>query len=279
MRTFIFFDNSGLTRLFEENGDDREALLAGLRTLGELRLSALNVYETAKTPDRQLRLDKLRFYARVASGVPPLADPMAVLERLARNWCDGTAPEIVVDELAGMFVREPDVIPEEFQHDFSAWTRHQEQDFADSHIQLRSGFDTAYQEVQVRLRNESQFLEMAFSRPDLMIHGLIAGPFQMWTGEELEPHEVEKLLDDVAPWKTFAAAQLHVLWLRSAAETIVSPKRTGIFDTDSAVYLPYCDYFVTSDHAQLATMKVANSVNPRNSKVELYTALRSRLLL
>ncbi len=275
----VFFDNSALTRLFDENATDRPALLAGLRTLGKLRLSALNVYETARTPEPKVRVAKLRFFAEVAGGVTPLADPMALLPGLARNWCERTAPEIVVDELAETFLLEPEIVCEEWRHDFSAWSKDQERTFIDMHNEFRRVLSTIYGEVGDRFRDEDQFLQMAFWKPDTIIHALIAPPFEHWTGEELHPDEVRRFLDQVAPWKTFVAAQLHVFWLRSATERVASPKRTGIFDTDSAAYLPYSDYFITNDRAQLTTMQVANGANPRSTTVELYAELRSRLLL
>jgi hypothetical protein len=68
----IFFDNSGLTRLFEERDGDRAALVAGLRTLGTLRVSALNVYETARTPSEEVRFAKLHFYREVGGNASPV---------------------------------------------------------------------------------------------------------------------------------------------------------------------------------------------------------------
>jgi hypothetical protein len=111
---------------------------------------------------------------------------------------------------------------------------------------------------------------MLFALPELVIHPLIAPPYHLWTGEELDPDETGRLLDTAPEWRVLVAALLHTLWLRSATSTVASWKRTGIFDTDSAAYLPLCDRFITADRAQLVTLEVANAFNPRRTKVELF---------
>jgi hypothetical protein len=279
----IFFDNSGLTRLFEEPDTDRVALVAALRTLGTLQISALNVYETARTPHQALRSAKLHFYRELGRDAAPVADPMALLAAFARNYCCGTR-FADVDELAHRILLTPEMVTDEVRAELTEWSKDQERDFADMHLQIRTAFDVAYEEaaqqgISTRFRSEAGFLQMMFALPELIIHSLIAPPYQLWTDAELDPKETGHFLDTAPVWRVFVAAQLHALWLRSATPTVASWRRTGIFDTDSAAYLPLCDRFVTSDRAQLATLATANAFNPRQTKVEFFTDLKSRLLL
>jgi|GEM_PF-6650983 len=275
----IFFDNSGLTRLFEERDTDRAALVAGLRTLGTPRVSALNVYETARTPSEEVRFAKLHFYREVGGDAAPVADPMALLAARACSYRDGSGSVEVIDELARRILIGPQIVTGDIRADLSKWSKNQERDFAEMHTQVRTAFDAAYEGISTRFRSESDFLQMLFALPELVIHPLIAPPYHLWTGEELEPNETGRLLDTTPEWRVFVAALLHALWLRSATSTVASWKRTGIFDTGSAAYLPLCDRFITADHAQLATLEAANAFNPRRTKVEMFSELKSRLLL
>jgi hypothetical protein len=204
---------------------------------------------------------------------------MALLAARTCSYRDGSGSVEVIDELARRILIEPEIVTDDIRADLSEWSKNQERDFAEMHTQVRTAFDAAYEGTPTRFRSESDFLHMLFALPELVIHPLIAPPYRLWTGEELDPNETGRLLDTTPEWRVLVAALLHTLWLRSATSTVASWKRTGIFDTDSAAYLPLCDRFITADRAQLVTLEVANAFNPRRTKVEIFTDLKSRLLL
>lgn len=277
-KELLIFDNSALSRLFEEPERDRLALLTGLRILGMPWISALNVYETARTPGVALRHAKLRFYAEVSGDIPPIADPMALLAAAARTWRFGEEPPEPCDRIAHQILMTPQAATDEFGAAMTAWMKNQEREFGEMTLQIREAFLAAYGTGDVRFRTEAELMLFFFAMPDTAIHGMIAPIFAHWTGTDLAPAETPALLR-MPIWRVFMAGQIHALWLRAADRSIASPKRTGIFDTDSAAYLPFCDRFITQDRAQLATFTAANAFNNRGTKVEAYDELRDRLLV
>jgi len=276
-KELLIFDNSALSRLFEEAERDRSALLNGLRVFGTPWISALNVYETARTPSADLRHAKLRFYGEVSGDIPPIADPMALLADAARTWRFGGQPE-PCDRIAHQILMTPQAVTDELSAAMTAGMKDQERAFREMTAQIREAFLTAYGAGDRRFKTESELMLFFFAMPETAIHGLIAPIFAHWTGSALAPTETSDLLR-MPVWRVFMAGQIHALWLRAADKNIASPKRTGIFDTDSAAYLPFCDRFITQDRAQLATLIAANEFNARRTKVETYDELRGRLLL
>jgi hypothetical protein len=274
----VFFDNSALTRIFEMSAGDRSVLVTGLKVLGGLRVTALNVYETARTPATAVRVSKLRFYREVSEGVPPIADPMALLASLARSWRFETIVDVPIDELAHKLLAEPNLATDAFSKDLTEQFRRQERDYATLHTDLRPLFHALYAGDH-KFDDESSFIETMMAAAPVLLQPLIAEAFRNWTDTELQPGDTADLLDDSDGWRVFMAAQIHTMWLRSAQSFVASSKRLGMFDTDTSVYLPFCDYFVTNDRAQLVTLSVANNFNRRRTQVELYDELKSRLML
>src|SRR6185295_15647798 len=125
----ILFDNSALSRLVEESDVDRTALLAGLRTLGTLRVTALNVLETAKTPDPQLRMAKLRFYNEIAGTVAPLNRPVELLAILARSHCAKADSMDVGDDFAYMLLTHPERASDDLEKELAAGAKKEEDGF------------------------------------------------------------------------------------------------------------------------------------------------------
>jgi hypothetical protein len=99
------------------------------------------------------------------------------------------------------------------------------------------------------------------------------------TGSLLEPDDVPRFLNQIPAWRVFIAAQLHVLWVRAVNERPPGKKKAGAIDTDTAVYLTFCDRFLTHDKRQFDALTVANRYNPRKTRVQRWSELRDLLML
>lgn len=276
----IFFDNSALSRIVEEPEPDRTALVAGLRTLGTLRVSSLNVLETVKTPDDALRETKLRFYKSVAGSVAPINRPIEVLAKVARAYHDKSGHIQVGDQHLYALLLDPALATAELRRAVT------EQSVADE-----TKFRTIFREMRTRVQptpsaateklfeNEDAFLDFAFANVETTMGHMVTEAYCDITGAVLPMADVTAFLDAAPAWKAYVAAHLHELWVRAVREHGPGKKKAGAVDTESAVYLNFCGRFITNDRKQFDALVAANRFNPRGTVVELYDDLRSRLLL
>lgn len=279
MAEVIFFDNSALSRLVDADDVDRKALVAGLKTLGILRISALNVIETARTPDRDLRTRKLKFYKELTRTVAPMNVPDEVLALVARAYHDGTGTISAGDQFAYNLLTDPDSVTDELRAELTQRAKKDEKRFKVTHQQLREHFDAVFEGPDDRFDTETAFLDFTFANADNTLAKVVSGIYKEGTGVDLPPADVPEFLEKAVPIKVFIAAHLHILWTRAISQIGPGKKKAGVVDTDSAVYLNFSDRFITNDRPQFEAMTVANRFNPRNTRVELYDDLRGRLTL
>jgi hypothetical protein len=274
----ILFDNSALSRLVEENDIDRNALVAGLRTLGTLRITSLNVLETARTPDADLRNGKLNFYRELSGTIAPMNVPLEVLGLIARAHWDGTGKIDVGDRWLYGLLETPTAATEDLRSALTERAREEEARFKNIHREMRQRFEQTFSSApQDRFASEDAFLDFAFTNVEETLGNLVTEAYRDLTGSTLSRSDVRTFLDQTPAWKIFLAAHLHALWVRSLREKGPGKKKAGIVDTDTAVYLNFSERFITNDHPQLETLRVANRFNPRTTVVELYSELRARL--
>jgi len=275
----IFFDNSALSRLVEEADADRAAIIGRLRAIGTPRISELNVIETARTSDAAVRTRKLELYKDLTGSVAPMNEPVELLEKLAKAHFDRAGNIEAGNQYAYHLLANPNDASEQLREALTAWTVDQETRFKFLHETMRERFAGPFEgEAAELLATEAKFLEFVFETADATLGGLVTGFYRDATDHELPRAEVSSFLDQVPAWKIFIAAHLHSLWVRSIKPKGPGRRSAGIVDTDSAVYLNFCDRFITNDHAQRETLNVANQFNPRGTSVELYSDIRSQLL-
>jgi hypothetical protein len=276
----ILFDNSALSRLVEESDGDRAALVAGLRTLGRLRLTALNVVETARTTDAELRFRKLRFYQSVSKTVAPIDEPLELLAMICRAHHDGRGSIRTGDQYAYALLTRPELATEEFRHALNDWASDHEERFDGRHRRMRERFDETFATMpEQRFAMEKEFIEFTLENAEHTLRTLVTTIYEDATEAKLDTSDVSLFLEHAMPMKIFIVAQSHALWVRSLRKEGPGKKKAGSIDTDSAVYLNFCDRFITNDHAQADTLKVANERSPSGTVVELYSDLRARLML
>jgi hypothetical protein len=159
----IIFDNSALSRLVEETENDRKALLAGLRTLGVLHVTALNVVETAKTNDNELRLRKLAFYREVAGTVAPINSPAELLEYLIRAHHRGLPTIQTGDQQLYALLSQPSLAGDGLRDKFTIWARDEERRFSEMHAAMRERFDVSFEAGPDRFSSEAAFMDFALN--------------------------------------------------------------------------------------------------------------------
>src|SRR6185369_132850 len=102
--------------------------------------------------------------------------------------------------------------------------------------------------------------------------------YERQTGYRPNHDEFETFLKRVPAWTMFWLARVYALYRRSVSQQNYGKHNAGINDLDSAIYIPFCDLFITNDARQRRALKVINAANPRRTRVRSYQAMRLRLL-
>ncbi|MEO8032987.1 MAG: hypothetical protein ABI837_01030 [Acidobacteriota bacterium] len=206
-------------------------------------------------------------------------EPAEVLAMVARAHHDGTGNISAGDQFAYNLVAHPESVTDELQAVLTERASEDEKRFKVTHQRMREHFDAVFEGPDDRFDSEDAFLDFTFGSAEKTLANLVTGIYREATGAELPPADVPEFLNKAMPIKVFIAAHLHILWTRAISEFGPGKKRAGVVDTNSSVYLTFCDRFITNDRPQFEAMKIANRFNPRNTLVELYDDLRVRLTL
>lgn len=93
---------------------------------------------------------------------------------------------------------------------------------------------------------------------------------------------MDSLFVALPEWPLYLAGWAHGMYARALQGQNYSPRKNpGAVDLWFAVYLEYCDFFVTDDLGQFKALRVMRTLTRRRSpraKVLTYEQFRSRLL-
>lgn len=278
----IIFDNSPLSRLLEETAADRYALLSGLRTFAVLRVTGMNVVETANIQNRKQRTEKLRFLGEVAGSVNPYQTPNDLLADIARAYETGGILQLG-DSWNWLALNNPEEFTDELAVDGLAWHASREQWFRTMHEQLRTKYESLFRNgAATRPRNAAELLKYFIATRQAYYDTLLLDIYERQTGRRPSYDEFSTFLDakDTRGWALFWLARVYAKYHRSIQRQHYGSKvNAGFHDLDSAIYLPYCDWFVTGDEPQRRAFRMLNVLNSRSTKIVAYRHFRSRWLI
>jgi hypothetical protein len=278
----IVFDNSPLSRLLEESERDRDAILAGLRTFAVLRVTGMNVIETMQIPGRDLRATKLRLLRNLTDAFNPFQTPNDLLGDIARAYQTHGSLQLG-DDMNWFVVNNPDRITDEIAAETLRWHREREKWFREMYEKLRGTYQPLFETGGLpRPENAVRFLKYFISRRETYYDMLLLDIYERHTGERPTHDEFTAFFEnkDACGWGLFWLARIYALYQRSIQHERYGWKaNAGLHDLDSAIYLPYCDWFVTGDAPQRRAFRLLNALNRRATSIIEYSDLRRRLLV
>jgi predicted nucleic acid-binding protein len=280
------FDTSALNRLLDD--PDHESLVCACLASGGFRITAFNVVEAAKTADVKRRTDLLTLFRRLSKGYRFLDRPNTILRATARGYAERTShgvPSVTINadpNLDGLWValNEPDKIDEETRAELLEWADQWERDFDDIVAGGRDGVQTRLQRVPEAARRPSETIRAYIRNKDQVFAELVGPMYERETGKALTMGEFDKLIVEPT-WSLYLGGYAYGMHCRSVRMHRYSRKRVaGAFDLGQAVYLRFCDWFVTNDLAQYQALRFLNVLNTAaRSEVLTYDTFRSRLFL
>lgn len=277
----VLFDNSALSRLFEEPEPERAALVAGLRSLGRLRLTVPNVLESAQIPDDAGRARKLNFYHHVGGSAAPLNAPEEILVMLAQGHAAGRTTLETGDQATHALVEDPSRLTATHLADLKAAMAANEQSFRALHESMRSLlYGTFKASPEDRFRSAASFTRYLASDVRRFLVPFAKEFYEEHAGVNVTPDQARQFVEALPAVCIFALAQAYALWARAIRlQGYGHKKNAGAIDVSSAVYLQYCDRFFTNDVAQFRLLRFVNTINPRRMRVMFYASFRRDILL
>jgi predicted nucleic acid-binding protein len=279
------FDTSAINRLL--NDPDHEALVRTLVATAELRISAFNVIEAAKTRDSTARIRLLQLLQRLSPSFRFLDRPNTIVRAVACAFANrdqsGRVTVTVnrdpdLDGL-GVALNNPDDINEELRQELLDYAAQWECDFDKIVAGDRDIVQRKLNGVPSRARRPAETLRAYIRNRDQVYAQVIAPIFERETGRQLRADEYSDLgLEPV--WWLYLGAYAYGMHCRSVHLHGYSRRKVaGAFDLGQAIYLRFCDRFVTDDTAQYRALRLLNRFSTEaRPDVLTYDHFRARLI-
>jgi hypothetical protein len=256
-RPKIIFDTSVINQL-EDRGADSEPLMRGLELGYQVCLTAMTADEIlsiTKNPERREAL--LKRFGRLLSNSRCIWPPNEVVRLHVLNYQHDRSQYDWrrVDVRAQAY---EDVIARRTYPDISIEQRK-------VHLELKKQFEKAWKSLRPKLddiiakdpsQRLSDFREAADAsiKPGGVLWGFGKGLYDHATGSTADggitDDEVEVFIDVCPPFRAACYAFVMAWFNYSLSRTDVRIAKAGRNDLMMAVYLPYCDRFLTQDFAQ-----------------------------
>ena len=282
------FDTSALSAkhtasLFDD--PDRSALVAGLLASGRVLITTINVIEACGCEDAERRTGVLRLQSELSRQLRPVLPPNELLRKVTIDHFHQkmTAEITVSDDHTGIWwsLHEPELLGDTERDEVYRWKLALENPFTEAHRKIRPEFEVAF-------GSQSKPLSVAhlirfFRQNERRILDAVNPTYQAITGgPSLEIAGMRTLFEDLPAWPLYLGGWAHSLYHRGLKEQgYGASTNPGTIDLMSAVYLNYCDYFITSDTRQRRALRVLNALNPHQPKTRIssYEEFRNRLVL
>ena len=282
------FDTSALNQLHDDVA--RDALITALLAGGPFWITSYNVLEAAKTKDVGRRHSLVRMMRRLADGKPPLSRPNTLVRAIARAYFEAGLngePRFAANndrELEGLWValKEPELLDEEIRDEAQAWASEWEANYDAIASGARDRFQSVFANSPKDRPHTAAVTLRGFMRnDDKMFSRLVAPIYEQETGKPLSRAEYDRMMEEPT-WALYLGGYGYALHHRSV-KTLRFGKtnNAGGIDLGQAVYLRFCERFVTHDRPQYRALRFLNRFS-RAAKYEAevltYEAFRRRLL-
>ena len=285
------FDTSALNALHDDPAC--EALTAGLLATNTLQISALNVDEVCATNNAARARSLVRLLGRILGDRAPWKAPNLLLQELTLAYvrketrvllsvgADSAPAYRAV--LSGDFG-----LTEDFRAFIRRWHGDTERPFKEAFGKARPAFQELFRKSSVKRPHSRAALIRHYCKDDEFLLHYVGPIYKRLVGTDLTPTGLHELFSAVPSWVLYLGGWALPVFERDiqvaaygAGRKGKSGKKPGTHDLQCAIYLPYCDRFITADPKQRRALRILNVFNPRNPRTKIisYDELRSRLIL
>jgi hypothetical protein len=145
------------------------------------------------------------------------------------------------------------------------------------------GLRSKFQEIRSRVHETdwpktAADLAVGLQKPGGAYWKHAAGIYQRVTGAAVDETKIRRFVSLCPPFRAVLAA-LAVAQHDRAICDVVKGKRAGRNDVFMAVYLPYCDEFISNDHRQQIALRQVVSIAELQTSVIWYKDFKERMFV
>jgi len=284
LKPILTFDTSG----FGGHGclasePDLDALITGLTAGFHTRLTFTSVSEIIATTSGEGRRRQIDVCRRLLGSGDCVDPPHIILSKLVRQFeqsltFDCTVVDIAFPEAESQIAAAMD-FDDVLSRDERNEVRENEKLFLSLNQQTKPAFDRIFAQggtpppVSV-----SEFMQIP--EVDSLFWRTATGLYERAAEKPTTQETVRRFLEMCPPFKVLMTALFVTLHDRAVRPPDSGPTRkVGRNDTFMAVYLPYCDHFVSNDIGQLNCLTETLSICGSTGIVGSYASFRAALLL
>jgi hypothetical protein len=278
------FDTSVINNLY--NDPDRDFLIKGLVSTNTIEITAVNVVEILATKDMERRQALINFAKMLSKGKSPIALPDELIETIFNAHKMNISPNVFAidtnhEQILRGFKSLASLSNLE-RKEWCQWKTCLEKDFQNFFDEgTRNEFQKLFSKNGIkRPRSALKLIRDHHLKDFDFIHHCVSPLYEKATGVNLAEEETKELLDKNPEIALFLLGFAYANYSRNIQQLNYGKrKKAGVLDLWSAVYLFYCDYFITHDKDHWKALRVVNAFNPRKTRVLSYETFKSRLLL
>jgi hypothetical protein len=167
---------------------------------------------------------------------------------------------------------EPHSVGDQECSELTRWAAGLERSNDSANTVLRPELDRIFaSNPAARPRTPKQLLRIYMRAGWLARYGVTAEIYKRATGHVLSLHRLDNFLT-VRPsiWPLYLGAEMYSTYYRVVREKRLGPRKyVGMLDLWAAVYLPFCDVFVTHDRGQFSALRLLNAFNSRRPRTHV----------
>lgn len=275
----LCLDTSAINQL--EDDPLRDILVLGIRSMGMVEATAVNLLEIADNTSASRRRALIGCLHGLAEGRTPLTLPDRLLGNFARTFHTGSDRVTIrvsddVPNLSELLVP-PDEFDPAVLEGWRSWRRNLEAQFRDAHYRARPAFVRFRLEGGALPDSAPRTLRQHSSDPAFVLE-VANWLYEKSTGSSLTKGTLAPFLSFAPCFPLFLLGWSYGSYRMALQERDFGQrKNAGAFDLFSAAYLPFCDRFVTHDGAQYRALRLIARFAPNHPRVQRWVHFRSRL--
>jgi hypothetical protein len=273
----VCFDTSALNQLMDDPDGNRLTSIL-LRDFA-VYITALNIVEIGKTARADRREQLRAFEKHLANGFEPLDLPNQLVQRACLAF-HNRAEKIVVtlgeaSRQLWVAMSEPHGVSDQERSELTLWANELESSNAAANRVLRPELESIFaSDPAARPRTPKQLLWIYMLAGWPVRYRVTAEIYKRATGCILPLSQLDNFLTArPSIWPLYLGAEAYSIYYGAVWGKGLGPRNSaGMLDLWAAVYLPFCDVFVTHDTrrgGQFSALRLLNAFNSRRPRTHI----------
>jgi hypothetical protein len=282
-KPIVIFDTSAINRAVERR-ETAEPIIAGLKSGFWLRVTGTNVEEIVATEAREQRELLLNMCQKLMTAGEIIKPFHWIIESMILAFERGSFEWRRVPIRALAYEREVafrEIINDALSKEEQEEADRLEDSFEKVYSDARPSFDRIFENEPDSRPSSVADLVSRFKVKGGAFWSFGIGLFEKKAGRSPDEETIRRFVNLCPPFHTLllalCVAQYHRCIATKEEREKLEKKRAKRNDLFSAVYLPFCDEFISDDRDQLRCLREVVSLGSLNTKVLWYNQLDERL--